>query len=313
MTKYKQNIKNIILIVTVIFIILPILFELYKLLSYKEGYENCKFDSNDNKKIDRIDLNGVVLPTNSDTSYNGVEGEYLYCPAGKITCSNGNTPTEKEDYSLNGEVVGKTYSFDCSSGTNSDWKVGSPHVKCDNYYSKKEPDATKFYYSDVSHNYTKWYKNPNNADDPSFNINSETVKLSGFIGPYNYIPMSISGDENDSEALKIYNTSQNIYFSATPCFLYNSREYCENDCYNFDKDCSNVDCSDVDCKDLNCDVPDPSLKCIADYGTEVGQKLCCGQDGYVKGTKHICPSEYPYCKGYKCGESWGKCHGSTEK
>ena len=43
MTKFKQNIKNIILIVTIIFIILPILYEFYKLFSHKEGYENYVF------------------------------------------------------------------------------------------------------------------------------------------------------------------------------------------------------------------------------------------------------------------------------
>ena len=27
----------------------------------------------------------------------------------------------------------------------------------------------------------------------------------------------------------------------------------------------------------------------------------------VQDTKFNCPSEYPHCIGYKCGESWGKC------
>jgi hypothetical protein len=50
-----------------------------------------------------------------------------------------------------------------------------------------------------------------------------------------------------------------------------------------------------------------NVKCLADNGASVGDPLCCGQDGVVQNTKYNCPSEYPHCIGYKCGETWGKC------
>ena len=50
-----------------------------------------------------------------------------------------------------------------------------------------------------------------------------------------------------------------------------------------------------------------NLKCLADNGAVAGDPLCCGQDGVVQNTKYNCPSEYPHCIGYKCGETWGRC------
>lgn len=49
------------------------------------------------------------------------------------------------------------------------------------------------------------------------------------------------------------------------------------------------------------------LKCLANNGAVAGDPLCCGQEGVVQNTKYNCPSEYPHCVGYKCGETWGKC------
>lgn len=45
-------------------------------------------------------------------------------------------------------------------------------------------------------------------------------------------------------------------------------------------------------------VSNPFIKCIADNGTNVGDKVCCGQDDTLKNTKYICPEEVPNCKGY---------------
>ena len=50
-----------------------------------------------------------------------------------------------------------------------------------------------------------------------------------------------------------------------------------------------------------------SLKCIADFGTKIGDDLCCGQSGILTNTKYVCPSEYPSCKGLVCGEKYGNC------
>ena len=50
-----------------------------------------------------------------------------------------------------------------------------------------------------------------------------------------------------------------------------------------------------------------NIKCVADNGSVPGNPLCCGQEGVLQDTKYVCPSEYPNCEGYVCGETWGKC------
>ena len=52
---------------------------------------------------------------------------------------------------------------------------------------------------------------------------------------------------------------------------------------------------------------DNTLKCVADNGANVGDPLCCGQEGVVQNTNHNCPAEYPKCMGYVCGQTWGQC------
>ena len=51
----------------------------------------------------------------------------------------------------------------------------------------------------------------------------------------------------------------------------------------------------------------PKLKCLADYETQLGGNLCCGQKGTLKGTQYVCPKEIPYCKSMQCGTKYGEC------
>ena len=50
-----------------------------------------------------------------------------------------------------------------------------------------------------------------------------------------------------------------------------------------------------------------SIKCVADFGTNIGDKLCCGQTGVLQNTKYICPSVKPTCSNFKCGSAFGIC------
>ena len=50
----------------------------------------------------------------------------------------------------------------------------------------------------------------------------------------------------------------------------------------------------------------PFIQCIADYGTNIGDDLCCGQKGKLEDTKHVCPAETPICQGYS-KDSYGYC------
>jgi hypothetical protein len=49
------------------------------------------------------------------------------------------------------------------------------------------------------------------------------------------------------------------------------------------------------------------IKCIADFGTNIGDDLCCGQSGILTDTKYVCPSNYSKCDNMKCGSKYGVC------
>ena len=52
----------------------------------------------------------------------------------------------------------------------------------------------------------------------------------------------------------------------------------------------------------------PFVKCIANYGSSIGDDLCCNQKGTVRNTKHICPQEVPTCVGYSISDNvFGYC------
>lgn len=52
---------------------------------------------------------------------------------------------------------------------------------------------------------------------------------------------------------------------------------------------------------------DEKIKCVADFGTEKGDPLCCGQTGVLQSTKYTCPHTQPYCSDFKCGSKFGTC------
>ena len=52
---------------------------------------------------------------------------------------------------------------------------------------------------------------------------------------------------------------------------------------------------------------DAKIPCIADFGTEIGDKLCCGQLGTLKNTKYICPANKPKCTKFNCKTQLGYC------
>ena len=51
-----------------------------------------------------------------------------------------------------------------------------------------------------------------------------------------------------------------------------------------------------------------TIKCIADFDTNIGDKLCCGQKGVLKNTRYVCPENKPTCGNFKCGTNFGECY-----
>ena len=117
-------------------------------------------------------------------------------------------------------------------------------------------------------------------------------------------PMDISGD-----SLLLYgehNENHNENITTSSCFLYDKNI----NCATFDNvpgQGTNEDGTNADGTNADGTCSSTDIKCVADNGSKIGDPLCCGQTGVVQNTNNLCPSEYPKCIGYECGNSWGKC------
>ena len=288
----KRNAKNLLIIVLCVFVLIPIVFLMFN-LNPIEGYTNYTDNTVSSDSIHRVDINGHDLGKDqTDTNIIGNEGEYLYCPGGNVICPEGYSVKEKNEDG--------SYKYLCNKPSDD---VSGAHVMCDNYLSKNEINSLNI----------RAYE----AKDGSGNFLTETVydvvsvngkglkdtTLAGFVGPFNYAPMEISG-----EYLLMKNNDGTDKFKATPCFLYEGEDKCLSyyDINNGESTEEEVS-EDVSGEEVEkCDQT-PNIKCVADNGTKKGDPLCCGQTGVVQDIKHNCPVNYPYCVGYKCGESWGRC------
>lgn len=106
----------------------------------------------------------------------------------------------------------------------------------------------------------------------------------GFTIPYTYIPVEIK-----DKYINFYDESGNLLDNMHKCDMLKTLQETEQ-CY----------------RDIKCNKP---IHCIADHGTDLGEPLCCGQQGVLQksATKYVCPSSKPTCGGYVCGEKYGKC------
>ena len=114
MTKSK-TIKNILLILLIVFIALPFLFMFFD-FKIHEGMTDGN-NGQHNFKMDRANISSIT----------GVSGDYLYCPAGNITCPTGtnlNRITDYDSYSS-----GNSYNFYCTDSNGVDT---SSNVICNN-------------------------------------------------------------------------------------------------------------------------------------------------------------------------------------
>jgi hypothetical protein len=299
MKAFKNKIKNLFIIILCVFAIIPIMFLLLKLNPYqREAYTNYDSLSNKNKNMPRVDISGVTIKygNENESSYTGKSGEHLYCPAGEIKCPDGYETQSLEDYKDPNGKSQKSYKYWCKNTSTGEISDIS-HVLCENNYLGKD-GINKLYIrseNDKDENGNILTHNVNDITSTSGKGLTNTG-LNGFSDPYDHIPMSVSG-----EYLILYKQDQSVNFKATPCFLYEDSATCISNYY---------DSSSNESSGNSCDSDQP-IKCVADNGANVGDPLCCGQTGVVQDTKYNCPSNYPYCVGYKCGESWGKCVSSS--
>jgi hypothetical protein len=268
MNKFKSNARILFVIIVSAFIVIPITAVLLsKVLGVHEGMEDYDMTGK-NVNMDRIDMSGVSFTDASGDDQVGVSGEYLYCIAGDISCSDGTSALTVDANPNYIDSWGNTHnSYEATCGT------GQVPVLCINHASTTSNNSISFSNTDGSE--TKLV-------GPSGDV------FKGFLGPYSDAPMNIS-----DKYVYLYDISTATYStnSNSACHLYG-------------------DCLDVIVDDD--DAITSTTKCLADNGAKPGDPLCCGQDGVLQDTKYNCPSEYPHCIGYKCGETWGKCSTTEE-
>lgn len=293
MNGIKNKAQNLLIIIIACFVIIPFINSFFHVLEHfnsEEGFTSPYVTTDgstlsSNFKMDRIDVSGVAFPEGST----GASGEYLYCPGGTIKCEDDSqTLVEITDasYGLFGDTItGYTYENKCTTGSN---------AICSNYFSGIGEETYK-------------YIDTNDAESTFKSVNTDPSFV-GFIGPYSSKPLDISG-----EYMYLYNTTTgNVDISSSPCFLYESYDDCKAN--YFTEDSSTDDTSDKNTTEVDININEEidivnaeSLKCTADNGSNIGDPLCCGQEGVVQTTEYNCPAEYPNCIGYKCGQSWGTC------
>ena len=304
----KQKIKHIFILLIAVFVLIPIVLLLLNVNvntpvhegMTSSGQTTSDISDSDYRKLDRVDISGVSImygsdPDNLDVSYTGGAGEYIYCPAGEIKCSEGTWLADKTQYDLPGGngLFANTYNYQCVDVSSGDGDV-SGTVTCDNYLSKTDINALYLQevgYKDKGGNAKNEYLREITHSNSSKKLTNSG--LDGFTDPYTYAPLSISGDY-----VYLYKEDGSLNFYANKCFL-------DSSC-NPEEVSQSGDGGGGGNGTSNCPSSD-DIKCYADNGTEKGGALCCGQSGVTQSTKYNCPSNLPYCEGYKCGESWGKC------
>ena len=214
-----------------------------------------------------------------DASVNdvGVSGEHIYCYGGDLKCPDGfGVSFEDVSYTINDVAVGSTAKYLCynDSGTSGD------AVECSSNNTFNSTNARQFFSHDGEKN--KYIRGDSN--------------FPGFTKPYNYKPLKIDGSY-----VILYDISQNVDFSGSSCFLY---EDINSGCF-----ATYVNSESGVTEETN----DDGIPCLADNNAKVGEhSLCCGQEGVLQSTQYNCPSTLPYCKGYKCGDTWGRCQATND-
>ena len=280
----KSNMKKILILLLTVFLLVPIVL---MFLGHNQIHEPYDGYVNDNTKIQALDINGLNLTDGGDISYTGVSGEKLYCIGGNLSCIDGYVPHEKGTDTYNHPV------YECKN--EDDDTVDNSKGRCRNsvftgsnqpsYINLYSYDADGLAIRDVSYNLQKFSYDGTTAVD-------EESKYNGFTNPFEFLPLEFSGENNE---YLIMNKDTSVKYSS--CLLYHDSVSCGFGAQ--DSLASPPDHQPGD--DLN------ELSCVADYGSKVGESLCCGQTGVVQKDSRKCPYELPVCSGYVCGQKWGRC------
>jgi hypothetical protein len=289
----KSFMKRLLIIILSVFVILPMILIVFGVPKTLEGFYTVP--SGSQQILTGFDISGVTL-YDGDVSYTGAVGEALYCAYGDISCTNSDyTLTNTRDVSGVSlyQCVNSSDSTDiCANVTicNSSIALKGTSINSSSLYTFSDASRCGLDVSSTPYTYSQLTINDGNL--------SESSNLIGFSSPFTTPPMEISGSY-----VYIYDTDT----SYSSCFLFESNGY---DCLANCEGGGENNASDDNSKQQEDCPPAPATteKCVADFGTQIGEKLCCGQTGVLQKGGEVCPKSKPICKGYECGSSWGKCY-----
>ena len=313
--KSQQKKARVLLIVLIVsFIIIPFLNMFFHVFDYSnfEGYvsedpQPALLDiPYEYKGVGQTDASFNMDRIVVETTDGGEGDSYLYCPGGTIACKNTSDNLEiiqGGDYPLMNGNIGKTYRPKCATDMGGEGEF----VVCSTPPGLPLPPGASADYATGINTDPSGMKFLNRKYLDTLGLTKELphdTPYGNFIGPYShpYKPIDVS---NNLMYLHVPVTGDGMSGSggykveSTPCFLYESFDECKTKYFKQ----TNSDGID-DGKDGD---KTQTFKCLADNGAETGEPLCCGQEGVLQNTDYNCPSEYPKCMGYKCGETWGKC------
>lgn len=269
MNKLKQNAKILLIIILTVFVAIPFISILSnRLLNINKGLEGFSLDDVDSS-INRVKLNDI-----SYVEMGVGDDEALVWTngthaycVGDISCSNG------------GSLSATGNKFDINNK-----EIGSTYqFYCVDSAGNETRDSSAVCSGNIiaenNLSFITFYDNDGNG------LSLNAFEGTGFLGPYTYAPLDISDN-----FVYLYNAAETVDLSGSPCYLFETKDECE-----------------APDEEEESSPSSSSTKCLADNGAVPGDPLCCGQDGVVQNTNYNCPSEYPYCVGYKCGETWGMC------
>lgn len=265
----KITFKTIFIIILFVFVVIPLLL---KILEYKEGFRTEVSSTHSDYNIDlKKRYNNVDRIKDSDNN-----STYKYCIGGIIKCKGSESNATLDEISNSYYTEGKTYEDKCLDGNG---------VICDKSIFYKDVDSV----SDIS---------------GVLGVNSDGTDVDnrGFTKSLSYYPIGLIN--NYTEKIKRWNPLNSDSYSQNNLSDYKFISKCD---FESKEDGSYNECIKHFGVQEDISGNDSSIKCLADFGTQVGENICCGQEGILQNTKYVCPSEYPICGGYKCGESWGYC------
>ena len=292
----KSSMKNILLIILACFAILPFILILLNVNTNLESFSSMAEGGYDTT-IQGVDISGKTLQSGGNT-YTGLSGENIYCIGGKIECPDiiqeepdPSDPTKKIQTTISFEIVGDGQDAlgiklkKCVNRSNPD-DICMNAIRCNGVLGDGLADVGERSQID--------FKDENGIKTlKQFNFSGTNVAddsyLNNFTEPYKSTPLKIDG-----EFVYLYNkNTSTIDSSYSACYLYDDVMACST------SGGSGAPASEA-------------IKCVAHYGTNVGEKVCCDQDSILQKNGRVCPKELPRCVGYKCGEKWGTCFEAEE-